>query len=275
MIINKHYQKLLSGGGEMGERIRKKDWDKTKVGNIENWPQSLYTTLSIILNSKFPMFLWWGPELICFYNDAYRPSLGMEGKHPSILGQRAEDAWPEIWDTIKPLIDQVVETDESIWREDQLIPIYRNGKIEDVYWTFSYSPVKDESGYTAGVLVTCNETTQKIQILEEIKEREAQLNFTINAAGMGTWDFNPITDKFSINARLKKWLGFSPDSQISLPEMLSRITESDREKVTNSIENVLKQGSAGNYEVEYSVINPINKKTAVIKHLRLYQKYFI
>src|SRR5690606_17629526 len=105
MIINKHYQKLLSGGGEMGERIRKKDWDKTKVGNIKNWPQSLYTTLSIILNSKFPMFLWWGPELICFYNDAYRPSLGMEGIHPSILGQRAEDALPELWDTMKSLIE--------------------------------------------------------------------------------------------------------------------------------------------------------------------------
>src|SRR5690606_5115439 len=182
-------------------------------------------------------------------------SLGEEGKHPSILGQRAKDAWPEIWDTIKPLIDQVVETDESIWREDKLIPIYRNGKLEDVYWTFSYSPVKDESGYTAGVLVTCYETTQKIQILEEIKEREAQLNFTINAAEMGTWDFNPITGKFNINTRLKKWLGFTPDSQISLPEILYRITESNREKVTNSNENVLKQGSAGNYEVEYPVIN--------------------
>lgn len=259
MTINK-YQKLLSGGGEMGERIRKKDWSTTEVGNIESWPQSLYTTLSIILNSKFPMFLWWGPELICFYNDAYRPSLGIEGKHPSILGQKAKDAWPEIWNTIKPLIDQVVERNESTWREDQLIPIYRNGKLEDVYWTFSYSPVKDESGDTAGVLVTCHETTQKVKVLEDIQERETQLSFIIDAAEMGTWDLNPITGKFKANGRLKKWLGFSPDSHLNLSEMMSRIAESDRERVTNAIQTILKQGSNGNYEVEYSVINPTNKK---------------
>jgi hypothetical protein len=68
---------------EMGNLIRAKDWSKTPVGPIDSWPQSLRTTLSIILNSKFPMFLWWGPELICFYNDAYRPSLGNNGKHPT------------------------------------------------------------------------------------------------------------------------------------------------------------------------------------------------
>src|SRR6478609_9711728 len=154
--------KFLAGGGEMGELTRQKDWSKTPVGSPETWPQSLRTTLSIILNSKFPMFLWWGPELTCFYNDAYRPSLGQNGKHPSILGQRAEDAWPEIWTIIKPLIDQVLRGDEATWSEDQLIPIFRNGKLDDVYWTFSYSPVKDESDKVAGVLVTCTETTEKI-----------------------------------------------------------------------------------------------------------------
>jgi hypothetical protein len=82
---------------EMGNLIRAKDWSRTPVGHIDSWPQSLRTTLSIILNSKFPMFLWWGPELICFYNDAYRPSLGNDGKHPHILGMRAEEAWSEIW----------------------------------------------------------------------------------------------------------------------------------------------------------------------------------
>lgn len=155
--------KFLAGGGEMGELTRKKDWSKTPVGSPENWPQSLRTTLSIILNSKFPMFLWWGPELTCFYNDAYRPSLGENGKHPSILGQKAENAWPEIWSVIKPLIDQVLAGGEATWSEDQLIPIFRNGKLEDVYWTFSYSPVKDESDNVAGVLVTCSETTNKVK----------------------------------------------------------------------------------------------------------------
>ena len=164
----------LSGGGEMGELIRNKDWIKTPLGTHTNWPQSLRTALSIVLHSKFPMFLFWGPELICFYNDAYRPSLGIKGKHPDILGQRAEEAWPETWDIIKPLINQVLAGSEATWNEDQLIPIYRNGKIEDVYWTFSYSPVNDESGKPAGVFVTCSETTEKVntfKILEESNRR--------------------------------------------------------------------------------------------------------
>jgi len=163
---------FLSGGGEMGELIRKKDWSNTPVGNPETWTQSLRTTLSIILHSKFPMFIWWGKELLCFYNDAYRSILGTNGKHPSILGMHGHEAWPEIWEIIKPLIDQVLATGEGVWREDQLIPIYRNGKLEDVYWTFSYSPVNDESGKAAGVLVTCTETTEKVNNLKNIVESE-------------------------------------------------------------------------------------------------------
>ncbi len=166
---------FLSGGGEMGTLIRSRDWSATSLGAPDSWPQCLRTTLNIILNSKFPMFLWWGPDLICFYNDAYRPSLGQNGKHPGILGIRASEAWAEIWDIIKPLIDQVLAGGVSTWSEDQLIPIFRNGKIENVYWTFSYSPVNDESGNTNGVLVICTETTGKVNILNEIKESKDQL----------------------------------------------------------------------------------------------------
>src|SRR3954469_10189972 len=161
-------QNFLSKGGEMGALTRAKDWSKTAVGPVETWPQSLRTTLGILLNSKFPMFLFWGPEHVCFYNDAYRPSLGNDGKHPAILGQKGADFWPEIWDFIQPLIEQVLTLGEATWHEDQYLPIYRNGKMEDVYWTFSYSPVNDESGKPTGVLVICNETTEKIKIVKKL-----------------------------------------------------------------------------------------------------------
>ncbi|MBP6730716.1 MAG: PAS domain-containing protein, partial [Chitinophagales bacterium] len=193
---SKNTTAFIAGGGEMGALMRAKNWSETPMGEPESWPQSLRTTLSIILSSKFPMFLWWGPELICFYNDAYRPSLGQNGKHPHILGMPAKEAWPEIWTIIKPLIDQVLNGGEATWAEDQLIPIYRNGKLEDVYWTFSYSPVSDESGIVAGVLVTCSETTDKVTLLRTSKEREEQLNFTIDAADLGIWDLSPATNRF-------------------------------------------------------------------------------
>ena len=175
---------FLAGGGEMGELTRSKDWSNTAVGDPEIWPQSLRTTLGIILNSKFPMFLWWGPELICFYNDAYRPSLGINGKHPSILGMKAVDAWPEIWDIIQPLIDKTLQG-EAVWFDDLLVPIYRNGKIEDVYWTFSYSPVKDESDEVAGVLVTCTETTDKVNTLKSLQDSEQRFRNTVKQAPVG------------------------------------------------------------------------------------------
>jgi PAS domain S-box-containing protein len=173
---------FLKGGGEMGKLIRSKNWGNTLLGEPDEWPQSLRISLGILLNSKFPMFIFWGPELICLYNDAYRPSLGNDGKHPHILGMRGEEAWPEIWPIIKPLIDQVLSGDEAVWFENQLIPIFRNGKIEDVYWTFSYSPVIDESGDIPGVLVTCTETTAQVTNLKKLEESEKNFRNLVHQA---------------------------------------------------------------------------------------------
>lgn len=247
---------FLSGGGEMGALIRSKDWSDTVVGTPDTWPQSLRTTLGLLLNSKFPMFLFWGKEFTCFYNDAYRPSLGKNGKHPFILGQPGEIAWPDIWHIIKPLLDQVMAGEGATWSEDQLIPIYRNGKIEDVYWTFSYSPVTDESGDIAAVFVTCTETTEKVMLVKELKQREDQLNFVIDAAELGTWDINPVTNNIDINNRVKHWLGIEEGKATQLASSLKMIAKEDRQKVINAINLALDPGSNGNYEIEYSIANP-------------------
>ena len=94
---------FLEGGGEMGKLIREYHWENTDLGGPAEWPKNLQTMVGVIINSKFPMFIWWGKNLIQFYNDAYRPSFGNTGKHPTALGQRGQDCWPEIWPTIKPL----------------------------------------------------------------------------------------------------------------------------------------------------------------------------
>ncbi|MEO8515589.1 MAG: PAS domain S-box protein, partial [Flavobacterium sp.] len=169
---------FLAGGGEMGELVRKKDWSKSLIGKPEAWPQSLHTTLSIILNSKFPMFLFWGTNLICFYNDAYRSSHLNDGKHTDILGSRAEDYLKEAWKDINPIIDQVLKKGIATLNENLLLPVFRNGKMEDVYWTFSYSPVNDETGKPAGVFITCFETTKKVsdgELEKQVTERTKEL----------------------------------------------------------------------------------------------------
>lgn len=166
---------FLHDGGELGELTRNHNWADTPVGPIELWPLSLKMTVGTILHSGFPMFLWWGDEMIQFYNDAYRPSLGEDGKHPAALGQRAVECWPEIWDIIFPLIQGVRSTGKSFFLKDQLIPIYRNGQVEDVYWTFSYSAVIDEMEEIRGVLVTCTETTEQVQNLHALETSKKHL----------------------------------------------------------------------------------------------------
>ncbi len=251
---------FLNDGGEMGQLIRHKDWSKTTLGDPENWPQSLRTTLSILLNSKFPMFIWWGQDLIQFYNDAYRPSLGNDGKHPKALGQTGEDCWPEIWPTIKPMIDQVRQGGDATWREDQLIPIHRNGKLENVFWTFSYSPVKTENGEVGGVLVTVIETTEKVNNLEKLEESNDQLNFAIEAAELGIWDYNPLTNKFSGNIRLKDWFGLPHTAEIDLSIAIEVMIEKDRSRVADAIQKALQYESGGLYDIDYTIINSLTKQ---------------
>lgn len=256
---------LLSQGGEMGELIRSYDWASTSIGPIETWPQSLLTTLSILLHSQFPMFLWWGNDLIQFYNDAFRPSLGMDGRHPKALGQKAVDSWPEIWSVIKPMIDQVMSGDQPVWSEDQLIPILRNGKMEDVYWTFSYSAVKVEDGSIGGVLVVCSETTNKVLSLKKLQESEDQLRFAIEATELGTFDFNPATNTLKSNNRLKDWFGLPANAEVDLSVAIAAVAEPDKQRVIEAIHTALQYTFGGFYNIEYRIIHPITKKERVVK----------
>ncbi|MEP7257194.1 MAG: ATP-binding protein [Flavitalea sp.] len=169
----------------MGRLIRAFDWESTPMGHPAQWPQSLRTIISAILHSKFPMFLWWGKDLIQFYNDAYRPSLGNQGKHPGALGQKGHDCWPEIWPTIGPMIEGIFAGGEATWSEDQLVPIFRNGCLENVYWTFGYSPVHGEAGTVEGTLVVCTETTGKVESLRKLEASERNLRQLILHAPVG------------------------------------------------------------------------------------------
>ncbi len=205
------------------------------------------------------MFLFWGPELFCFYNDAYRPALGNAGKHPA-LGEKAAEVWPEIWADIKPLIDQVLAGGEATWSEDQLLPIYRNGSLEDVYWTFSHSPVCDESGTPSGVFVTCMETTGTVKNLSVLKYSKDQLAFAIEAAELGVWDLNPNTNRFTANARLKEWFGLQPEDEVALSTAINAIAEKDRERVATAIQNALQGHAGGEYDIEYTIITPSTKQ---------------
>jgi PAS domain-containing protein len=170
---------FLLGGGEMGALMRAHDWATSSLGSPSGWPQSLRTAVRLMLNTGHPMYIWWGPELACLYNDAYCRSIGPE-RHPRSLGRPAREVWAEIWPIIGPQIEQVMSGRGATWHVDQLVPITRHGRVEDVYWTYSYSPIDDESapGGIGGVLVVCSETTQQVLAARQLgaeRDRLARL----------------------------------------------------------------------------------------------------
>jgi PAS domain S-box-containing protein len=164
---------FLSGGGEMGALIRAHDWKASPLGPPQAWPQSLKTTIRVILNTGHPMYIWWGPELLCFYNDAYRRSIGPE-RHPGSLGRPGREVWEEIWPIIGPQIEQVMSGRGPTGNVNALVPITRHGRREDVYWTYSYSPIDDADAPdgVGGVLVVCSETTDAV-LAERHRAEEA------------------------------------------------------------------------------------------------------
>ncbi len=148
----------------MGELIRAFEWQRTPLGPPDRWPQSLRTALRILLTTHHPACVFWGPELLCFYNDAYRSSLGPE-RHPVMLGAPLREVWSETWSVMGPQIERVMSGAGATWAEDHLVMIPRFGQREQIYWTYSFSPIDDASVATTvgGVMVLCMETTKKVR----------------------------------------------------------------------------------------------------------------
>jgi PAS domain S-box-containing protein len=151
---------FLAGGGEMGERIRRFDWSKTPLGPIEHWSQSLKTAVRIMLGSRYQMFVWWGEDLINIYNDAYANLLGR--RHPSALGQRAERLWHEIWHISGPQAQTVLRENRASWNDRVRLIMERNDYREEMFATWSYSPLPDDEGGVGGVLCVCYEETERV-----------------------------------------------------------------------------------------------------------------
>lgn len=154
-------RQVLAGGGEMGALMRSIDWSQSPLGPVHTWPQSLRTALSILLTQKHPIFIWWGREMVQFYNDAYRPILG-SSKHPQAMGQRGRECFEEIWDSISPMVEAAFERGESSLVERGLLCLNRNGLLEEGYFTYGYSPIRDESGGVGGIFVACSENTAEV-----------------------------------------------------------------------------------------------------------------
>jgi PAS domain S-box-containing protein len=172
---------VLADGGEMGALMRAFDWASAPIGPSERWPQSLRTTLQLMLSSQHPMLIWWGADLIQFYNDAFRQTLGTE-RHPSGLGQPARKCWAENWELLGPQVDQVMSGKGGTWDANQRVLLTRHGSGQPSWWTFGFNPIRDAQNGIGGVMVICNDVTEQhlaTSALRESEERLARLRETL------------------------------------------------------------------------------------------------
>jgi signal transduction histidine kinase/DNA-binding response OmpR family regulator len=223
----------LVGDGEMADRIRAFDWSNSPLGARETWPAALRATLGVMLANRFPLLLWWGPDYISIYNDAYVPILGK--KHPEALGLPVRECWSEIWNILKPLIDTPYNGGPSTWIEDFELHIHRLGRPEETHFTVAYSPVPDETTERGigGVLATVHEITEKVvaerrgAILRDLGIRAAQASAeeTCKAAAQILAQHDKdvpfvllyLVDENGRSARLTATAGLEADSDIAPP----------------------------------------------------------
>src|ERR1700731_600096 len=251
---------FLAGGGEMGALTRAHDWSATTLGRPESWPQSLRTAVRILLNTNHPMFIWWGQELIQFYNDAYRQTMGPE-RHPSALGQSGRECWAEIWDIIGAQIEQGMSGGGATWHENQLVPVTRHGRLEQVYWTYGFSPIDEDDGI-GGVLVVCRDVTKDYLAATALREREAELARVQQLGRIGGLEVD-LTTGFR-NRRSPEYLqihGLPPEAvDESHEDWVRRMHPEDREATEKKFRDAV-AGSVRDYTAQYRIIRPSDGET--------------
>ncbi|SCF20826.1 Histidine kinase-like ATPase domain-containing protein [Micromonospora matsumotoense] len=169
----------FAAGGEMGRRLREHDWAASPLGSPDTWPAALSHAIGMMLSSRAQIVMFWGPEQLAFYNDAYRPTIG--DKHPHALGRPAREHWVETWEVLGPLLDGVRRTGESYRGEDHPFLLDRHGFVEQVYFDISYDPIRDDDGSVNGVFCFVNETTGRV-IGERRLRALAELGSRLGAA---------------------------------------------------------------------------------------------
>ena len=237
-------------GGIMGESVRTHEWTATPLGPAETWPQSLRTALSIMLNSAFPTYLAWGPDLTSFYNDAYIPIMGNK---PNGLGRPFPEVWSEVWDTIGPITDRAMRGEASYF-EDLPLTLMRRGYPEPTWFSFSYSPIRDETGGVGGILCTVHETTQRINAETALRQSEARLQAAINLVDVSPFTWDPATGALDWDTRLRALWGLPPDVPVSLDVWMSGIHPEDRPQVEAALEHCVDPTGDGVYHIDYRVI---------------------
>jgi PAS domain S-box-containing protein len=238
-------ESLIRSKNRMAELIRTHNWSSTPLGPIEDWSEALLLSANLMLSCAFPSLVFWGKELVQLYNDSFIPLLAE--RHPSGLGQTAQECWSDAWQIVGPNLKRVMKDGETIFHENALIPIVRDGRLQDIQWTYSYSPIFGAGGDTLGVLVVCQDISREMAVAQELQKtgertRESAKRLGELAAIVASSD-DVILSK-DLNGIITSWndaatrvFGYAPEEMIgaSILKLIPEHLHSDEKRI---IENV-------------------------------------
>ena len=238
-------QGLIRSKNPMAELIRAHNWSSTPLGPIEDWSEALLLSINLMLSCGFPSLVFWGKELVQLYNDAFIPLLAE--RHPSGLGQRAQECWSDAWQIIGPNLKRVMNDGETVFHENTVVPIVRDGRLQDIRWNYSYSPIFGPGGDPLGVLVVCQDVTREMIAARELQESGERTRENAKRLGelaaivessedvIVSKDLNGIITSW--NDAATRVFGYSPEEMIgaSILKLIPEHLHSDEKTIIESI----------------------------------------
>src|ERR1700676_2834118 len=248
-----------ASGGEMGARVRAFDWEKNPLGPISNWPQSLKTTIDLMMASQLAMNLIWGPERILIYNEIHRAFMGT--KHPRAFGRPGREVWGEVWEAAEAAMHRRVFAGETVTLEDHPWTLLRNGGPEEAYFTSYFTPIHDETGAVVANLATAFETTNAVKEKAErdraeraLRESEARLQAAVDLVRLGCYAWNPQSNKLQWDDTVRAMWGLPAGAVVDYEVWRSCVHPDDLARVEAAIQRCADPRSDGVYNIEYRVI---------------------
>jgi PAS domain S-box-containing protein len=230
-----------------------------RLGPPALWPPVLRQAVTACLDQGFAAFVWWGDDLIQFYNDAAIPVL--DTKHPAALGAPAREVWSDVWDEVGPLIDDVLRTGRAIAREDLLVHPSRGGETRPAWFTASYAPLRDESGTVCGLTIVCFETTTQGVTREQLRRTEERLHLALATGRMATWDWDPAVDRIIASPSLHALFGLAADQAFATSAHgYALVHPDDRGAHRARVESAMRSG--GPWHSEFRIVRPCDGEIA-------------
>jgi PAS domain S-box-containing protein len=254
---------LIAGNSQMAQRIRDHDWGSTILGRIEDWPDGLLCHVNLMLACAFPALVFWGTELVQLYNDAFVPLLAE--RHPSGLGQTAEQCWADAWHIVGPNLQRVIVGRETVYHENAVVPIVRDGRLQDIRWTYNYSPIFSPEADVLGVLVICQDITREVTALQSLRESEARALRVLQSIGdavIVTDAETRITQMNPVAEQLTGWTLEDAKGEL-LANVFHIVNETTRQPVESPADRVKSMGRAVGLANHTVLISRAGKEIAI------------